>query len=208
LNREEWLKARLNGIGASEAAAIMGCSPYMSNYDLWQIKTGRKSIVDISDKPFVKYGIEAEPLVRDLFALDHPELRVTYKEFDVVQNLHYSWLFATLDGRILKDGKEGIYEGKTTEILRSGQWDEWNGRVPAGYYCQLLHQLLATGWDFAVLKARIRWRKNGELNITEREYWINREDVTLDLATLLNKEIEFWHYVTTNTRPPQALPEI
>lgn len=208
MNREEWLKARLNGIGASEAAAIMGCSPYMSNYGLWQIKTGRKSIVDISDKPFVKYGIEAEGPVRYLFALDHPELRVTYKDFDVVQNINYPWLFATLDGRILYNCKEGVYEGKTTEILRSGQWDEWNGRVPGHYYAQLLHQLLATGWDFAVLKARIRWRKNGELNITEREYWINREDVTLDLTTLLNKEIEFWHYVTTDTRPPQALPEI
>lgn len=30
----EWLKARLNGIGASEASAIVGCNPYMSNTDL------------------------------------------------------------------------------------------------------------------------------------------------------------------------------
>lgn len=37
-NRKSWLASRLNGIGASEAAAIVGMSPYMSNIELWEIK--------------------------------------------------------------------------------------------------------------------------------------------------------------------------
>ena len=36
----EWLQAQLKGIGASEASAIVGQNPYMSNVDLWRIKVG------------------------------------------------------------------------------------------------------------------------------------------------------------------------
>lgn len=38
----EWLQAQLKGIGASEASAIVGQNPYMSNVDLWRIKVGRR----------------------------------------------------------------------------------------------------------------------------------------------------------------------
>ena len=59
-SREEWLQARNNRIGGSDAAAIIGLNPYMSNVDLWEIKTGRRQQEDISEKPCVKYGTEAE----------------------------------------------------------------------------------------------------------------------------------------------------
>ena len=51
-----WLEARRKGIGASEASAILGCNPYMSNVDLWEIKTGRRQAADISNKACVQYG--------------------------------------------------------------------------------------------------------------------------------------------------------
>lgn len=41
-SREEWLRARKNYIGGSDASAIVGRNPYMSNTDLWEIKTGRR----------------------------------------------------------------------------------------------------------------------------------------------------------------------
>ena len=63
-NRKSWLASRLNGIGASEAAAIVGMSPYMSNIELWEIKTRRRAQEDISGKPYVKYGVEAEEIGR------------------------------------------------------------------------------------------------------------------------------------------------
>ena len=69
---DEWLKQRLAGIGASEASAIIGRNPYLSNVDLWKIKTGRKRAADISDKPHVQYGHAAERPLRELFALDYP----------------------------------------------------------------------------------------------------------------------------------------
>lgn len=77
-NHEEWLQARLKGIGASEASAIIGCNPYMSNVDLWRLKTGRKQAQDISSNAHVQYGHDAEGPLRELFALDYPQYVVSY----------------------------------------------------------------------------------------------------------------------------------
>ena len=55
-SREEWLNKRTSFVGGSEAAALVGKNPYMSNIDLWQIKTGQQAKADIDDKEYVIYG--------------------------------------------------------------------------------------------------------------------------------------------------------
>lgn len=207
----EWHAARLKGIGASEASAIVGCNPYMSNVDLWKIKTGRKSAPDISSNAHVAYGHAAEGPIRDLFALDYPEYEVTYGgAFDMVRHPEYPWLFATLDGRLVEreTGRRGVYEGKTTEILRSIAKEKWRDSVPQNYYVQNLHQLLATGWDFAVLHAQLKRVWEGEIKSTRQTYKIERSDVQEDLDYLLGEEIKFWGYVERDECPPLILPEI
>ena len=79
-DRDEWLKARSGRIGGSDASAIIGMNPYRTNIELWQIKTGQLIPEDISDKPYVKYGTEAEQHLRELFKLDYPEYQVMYEE--------------------------------------------------------------------------------------------------------------------------------
>ena len=101
----------------------------MSNVDLWRIKTGRKAAEDISDKACVQYGHDAEPLIRGLFALDYKDIyKVEYRgAFDMVRSAQHPFIFATLDGRLTETatGRLGVYEGKTTEILRSMQREKW-----------------------------------------------------------------------------------
>ena len=48
-NREEWLKERKKGIGASEASCIIGVNPWKTNVELWQEKTGQREAEDIGD---------------------------------------------------------------------------------------------------------------------------------------------------------------
>lgn len=207
----EWHAARLKGVGASEASAIVGCNPYMSNVDLWKIKTGRNVAPDISSNTHVVYGHAAEGPIRELFALDYPEYEVTYGgAFDMVRHKEYPWLFATLDGRLLEKstGRLGVYEGKTTEILRSISKEKWSDGVPQNYYVQNLHQLLATGWDFVVLHAQLKRVWNGEIRSTRQTYKIERSDVLDDLNFLLSEEIKFWGYVERDECPPLILPEI
>ena len=37
MNREQWLKVRKQGVGASDAAAAVGLNPYQSPLELWMI---------------------------------------------------------------------------------------------------------------------------------------------------------------------------
>ena len=207
--REEWLKRRLKGIGASEAAAVIGLSPYKTNVELWEEKTGRREPEDISDKPYVIYGTEAEKHLRALFALDFPQYEVNYKDFDMHYNSDYPFIFATLDGELTEKatGRKGVLEIKTTEIMKSEQYDEWKDRIPQNYYIQVIHQLLATGFDFAVLKAQLK-SAYGDVRLSTRHYHIEREEVLEDISYLLQREILFWECVQEDRKPNLILPLI
>ncbi len=209
---KQWLENRKKGIGGSDAAIVMGLSPYKTNQQLWAEKTGRAEAEDISDKPCVKYGKEAEEYLRELFKLDYPEYEVDYDEFGMIaNNAEMPFCFATLDGDLteIETGRKGILEIKTTQIFSPLQWKHWDNKIPDYYYCQILHQLLATGYDFAILKAQIKYtNKQGEKCATVRHYWIEREEVTDDLLSLANSEKKFWECVKENKEPSLILPSI
>lgn len=209
-SREEWLKARqAQGIGGSEAGAVLGVNKYQSNVDLWELKTGRRPAPDLSENAAVQFGKFAEPLIRELFKQDYPEYKTDYHEFWLYVNDKYPFIFATLDGELTgPDGARGILEIKTTTIQNKSQWDEWDNRIPDSYYAQILHQLAATGWDFAILKAYIRYHVDGEVRVTIRHYRINRADVQGDIEYLIEAERQFWEAVKADKRPALILPQI
>ena len=116
-SRDVWLAERFNGIGGSEAGAVLGLNKYKTNVQLWEEKTGLRQISDISDKPAVAYGKNAEQHLRELFKLDFPQYTVDYHEFYMYFNSDYPFIFATLDGEILaENGQKGVLEIKTTTI--------------------------------------------------------------------------------------------
>jgi len=98
---EAWKEERKYGIGASDAGAMMGMSNWKSNEELWLEKTGLREPEDISGKPFVQYGHDAEPHLRALFSLDHPEMEVTYDSpYKIIRNSEYPFIFCTPDGEL------------------------------------------------------------------------------------------------------------
>lgn len=209
-SRDEWLKARQKqGIGGSEAGCVIGMNKYQSNVELWELKTGKREAPDLSGNAAVQFGKFAEPLLRELFKQDYPEYSVDYHEFWMYVNDKFPFIFATLDGEITApDGSRGILEIKTTTIQNRSQWDEWDDRIPDSYYTQILHQLAATGWDFAILKAYIRYHVDGEVRVTIRHYRIDRKDVQEEIDFLIQQESLFWQAVQQDRRPPLILPNI
>lgn len=208
---EEWLKARREGIGASDAGVLLGVNPWKTNVQLWEEKVGLREPEDISDKPAVQYGHGAEPHLRALFALDHPELEVVYESpYKIIRNDDHPFIQASPDGELIerRTGRRGGLEIKTTEIRSPNQWKEWDGRIPQTYYAQVLWQMLATGWQFVWLKAQIKWYRDKELRLDTREYLIERNEVLADLEHALTAGIKFWHHIQTKTRPALALPSI
>ena len=208
-SREEWLKNRTK-IGGSDASAIVGLNPYKTNVDLWFEKTGQAVAEDISDKPYVQYGTQAEMHLRGLFRLDFPQYKVEYVDNNMFTNSLYPWAHASLDGWLTdQDGRKGILEIKTTEILQSMQKEKWKGEhIPDNYYIQVLHYLMVTEFEFAVLKAQLKTVFDGVPYLQTKHYFIERTDVKEDIQYLANAEKNFWKHVVDRKKPALLLPEI
>lgn len=205
---DEWLAARTL-IGGSDAAALVGLNPYKTNIDLWREKTGRQEAPDISNEEFVKFGHDAEPHLREMFALDYPQYQVGYLENNMFLNDKYPFAHASLDGWLTdQDGRKGILEIKTTNILQSMQKEKWNDRIPDNYYCQVLWYLMVTEFDFVVLKARLRSEWQGEIRVTIRHYTIERSEVEEDILELQKAAEKFWKAVQEDREPYLILPAI
>lgn len=209
---DAWLEERKKGIGASDAGTIIGVNRWKTNVELWEEKAGLRQPEDIGHKPYVQYGHDAEPHIRAIFSLDHPELRVTYDSpYKIIRNDELQFIFCTPDGEIeeLDTGRRGGLEIKTTQILNGRQWNDWNDRIPDQYYCQVCHQMLAAGWEFVWLRAQIKWHtRDGELRLDTREYLIERNEARDDIEAIKEAEIEFWDNVQNKRQPALLLPEI
>lgn len=209
---DAWLEERKKGIGASDAGTIIGVNRWKTNVELWEEKAGLRQPEDIGHKPYVQYGHDAEPHIRAIFSLDHPELRVTYDSpYKIIRNDELQFIFCTPDGEIeeLDTGRRGGLEIKTTQILNGRQWSDWNDRIPDQYYCQVCHQMLAAGWEFVWLRAQIKWHtRDGELRLDTREYLIERNEAQDDIEAIKEAEIEFWDNVQNKRQPALLLPEI
>lgn len=198
-SRDEWLIARHKGIGASEAAAIVGMSPWTTTTELWELKTGKRHEQDKSDE-FISQGVRLEPAMREVFKAVHPEYEVEYHQFDILFQSDRPWLFATLDGEITDGlGLKGVLEIKTATPNGKAGWAKWDSHIPDNYYCQLMHQLWATGFDYAILYAALFGQEG---NVFIREYQIFAKDITEDMNWLLEKEESFWASVESKSAPP------
>ncbi len=208
-SREEWLTNRINGIGGSEVSAIIGKNPYMTNVELWELKTGRRQQEDISAKPYVQYGIAAEDHLRELFKLDFPQYEVEYVDNNSFINPKYPFARASLDGWLTdQDGRKGVLEIKTTEILNSMHREKWKNQIPMNYYCQCLFYMAVIEADFCVLKGQLKSEFDGIPYLQTKHLFIERAGVQEDIDFLMQKGAEFWKYVKSDKCPPLVLPEI
>lgn len=210
--REEWAEARTseNRIGGSDAASIVGANPFKTNQQLWAEKTGRSEPADISDKLYVQYGIAAEPLLRALFKIDFPEYRIEYVANNMFTNDKYPFAHASLDGWVTDAaGRQGVWECKTTEIKNATMTEKWRDRIPDNYYIQVLHYLLVTEFDFAVLKAQLKYSfADSDTKLITKHYHIERSECKEDIAFLADAEAEFYECIKQDRKPALVLPEI
>ena len=201
-DRESWLKGRnTQGIGASEAAIVLGVSKWSTPLELWKQKRGIAPQKDISNNPAVAFGVLSEPHIRALFQIQHPELEVEYHEFDLLYQTERPWLFATLDGELTdkETGAKGVLEIKTASPQSREDWRAWDGQTP--YYPQVCHQLLATGYDFVYLYALLM---GGEGKGYLRTYLYTRKNAKDDMEYLLSAEERFYSENIIGGKMPSA----
>ncbi|NMM13184.1 MAG: hypothetical protein HHJ17_06555 [Rhodoferax sp.] len=138
---QAWLDYRLTMRNASETAAVLGVSPWMTPYQLWLLKTGRSTT---KVTPAMQHGTTLEPIARAAYEAQTGEIMQPL----VLQNGRYS---ASLDGMDL-EGQLIVeikcpYQGQDSKL-----WREVNaGHVPDHYAAQVQHQLMVSGAGLAHL---------------------------------------------------------
>ena len=206
-NRESWLKNRSKFIGGSDVACILGLNAWKSNLDLYREKIGLVEAPDLSGNEAVEYGTKAEEHIRALFTLDHPELEVSYVEYNSWHNSKFPFAAASLDGwsREKETDRKGIVEIKTAIITSKEQAKKWDGQIPDYYYCQLLHYFGVTEFDYADLRARLRFMYPDNHFVMERDFHIERFECEADITTVLESEAAFHKRLQDKEEPPRII---
>ena len=91
IGSKEWLEARRNLITATDAAPIMGLSPWKTALELYYEKiNGRQTFQTVA----MKRGLELEPEARQLFE----QLTGHFVSPEFIIHPKFSWMAATFDG--------------------------------------------------------------------------------------------------------------
>ena len=191
--RKEWLNARKGTIGGSDAACVIDKNPYKSKQDYID---SLKSEVIVKDNQAMAYGRDAEDLIRQLFDLENnKKLNMFYMPNTTFISKVNSKMSFSPDGVLLerKTNRYGIWECKTTFAKNKNDLDLWDNQIPNQYYVQILHGLLVTGFDFAILTAKIKVynKENKTYHSIIKDYRIERSDVIEDIEFLKSSEIKF-----------------
>lgn len=206
---EEWLLNRKTGIGGSDVASILGISKYKSAYELYMEKKGN-TVQQITNEAIEKGNRMEAPMIDLFFAKYKAYQKVDTKNISLKSKKH-DFMNANLDGAFIDEqGKKYILEIKTTTIKNKemrkewGYYDEYEERyielIPQQYYCQVLHYLIVTGFDVAVVYACLDYAYKRDSEIVVRE--VNREDVLSDMEYIVSKEEKFWDDFENNIPPP------
>jgi len=189
---DEWYAFRKEGIGASEASAVLGTSRYKTPKDIWEIKTER-AFPDFTNVDMQR-GIDLEPSARAAFEM------IIGKSFPSLCGIHdeLPYIRASFDG-VSKDFKE-IAEFKCPrtmklfKILKEENLPLFMEEYPE-YYAQIMHQFAVCDTaDTAYIVSYI----NGEI-----AYMRLSRDAHF-IETLLIPEItSFWkEFVLKDVEPP------
>ncbi len=183
--RDAWLAERQKSIGSSEAAAVLGVSPYDAPIDIWQRKLNIVGEKECSEQ--MLWGNLLEPVIaaeyqrRTGMAFTGTQLFFRHPE--------RPWMTATLDGLRA--------DGRIAELKTAGAWarewgDEDSDEVPEPYLVQVHHQMAVTGAEVADIAVLIGGQRF-------QIYTVERNEDLIGL--ILETEERFWQCVERRIPP-------
>jgi putative phage-type endonuclease len=194
LSKADWLEYRHKGIGGSDAAAVLGLSPFCTTRDLYYDKAGIKPAIEEEQNWVAKeVGHLLEDLVARIFSRK-TGLRV-YAVKKMFSHPDHPFMLADVDFFVeMPDGSTGILECKTTNYNAQEKWAD--GTVPVNYELQGRHYMAVMNINtvfFACL-----WGNN------ENEFAYRHMERDLDYeADLIGQEKYFWEeFVMAGVEPP------
>lgn len=206
--RIDWLAERMNGIGGSEAAAIVIPAghpekPKWGNeMSVWAEKCGLSEQMEEPEDGPLFWGKFLEQPIKDRFCeLSGRTLR-GIGDFDLTWHPRLPFMFATLDD-IQHELKPGQWDMNPNfpggdgvlEVKNVGAWkaSEWSDGPPLYYHIQIQHQMAC---------ADLKWGSFACLIGGQNFLWF---DVVRDdsfIAVLERRLEKFWKLVQERTPPP------
>jgi putative phage-type endonuclease len=181
----EWLAWRKKLLTATDAPGLMGASPYVTPYKLWQRKIGKAEEQAIN--PAMLRGQRDEPIARDWFNKEFG--------FDMqpccIESEKYNYLGASLDG-LSKCGKYILEIKSNGDQYHYGLYEG----IPDFHIMQMQHQLLCT--DGQAKQAFYLSINKGQMIVKEvfpDEKWVEM---------YLEKAKEFWRNIVFFNPPEMS----
>ena len=196
---DDWLERRRSGVGASEAAMMVGTHPRHGEGGpavLWTWKTGRQEPENLDELENVQWGHVMEPVIVEQYGGERYSGRRVEKTAVQLRSTVHPWAMATLDawtwhpkhGRIPLEAKNvGAYQA-----------DRWVDGTPVEMWWQLQQQMLVTGAPVASIAACVGGNAL---------WW---EDVERDedaIRILISRGADFWKCVEED-RVPLHVPTL
>lgn len=189
--REDWLFTRRSAITATDAAAILGVSPWKTAYVLWASKLGL--IDDDPESEAMRWGTRLEPLIAERYAEETGRELVCPQPWTLYCSTvpGREWQATSLDRVVVGDPRGlGLVECKTTSAFRAGDWADG---VPEACRVQVQHELAVTGCAWASVAVLIGGQQFLWTDLTR--------DDTFIYDVLLPAEAAFWQQLVTQTPP-------
>lgn len=194
--RLSWLKERRNGIGGSDAAAVLGLSPWKSALELYCDKIGLTELED-SEPDWLYWGKALEPVIAARYEKETGRATIDDGEFLIQRSAVYPWMCCTTDRTIddpAKPESPGVLSIKNIIGFKKSEWEE---EPPVEYQIQLQHELVVT---------RRTWGSFAVLFNGNTFGWFDVERNEKFCSFLIEKEREFWDRIVIGNPPPPGNP--
>lgn len=188
---------RTTFIGGSDAAAILGISPWKSAFQLYQEKIGAyvEDVTPQKQRIFAR-GKRWEPVVVEMLV---DELQDRGHDVQIIarnaryQDREFPFMECELDLELLIDGEECNTEMKTVHPFAAKAWGEpGTDELPIYYAAQCMHGLMIKPRQKCIVAALI-----GADDL--RIHQIERDEETI--AGIRAKELAFWQRVQDRNPP-------
>jgi putative phage-type endonuclease len=196
---------RTKFIGGSDAAAILGVSPWKSAFQLYQEKVGAlvEEITPAKQRIFAR-GHRWEPVVVEMLI---DELQDRGHDVKIIarnaryQDSEFPFLACELDLELMVDGEEFNGEIKTVHPFAAKDWGEQGSdEIPIYYIAQVMHGLMIKPRRRCIVAALIG---GDDLRIHN----VERDEETI--SGIRAKELAFWQRVQDRNPPnPQTADDV
>jgi putative phage-type endonuclease len=145
--KAEWLEKRKHYVTGTDAAQLLGISPFGSKFSVWLDKTGQGQ--EIAQTAAMRAGLAFEPAILKMYAEDTYAKVEHMDGYDLHTSDNFPRLGASLDGW---NHTLGIPVDAKNIHWKNEKWgDAWTSDFPEYYKTQLQVQMMVTGARFAHL---------------------------------------------------------